>query len=261
MKALLASLPALVAAALAAGCASSTGGREDGPRWYDDTVHGALLGYGWNSDVDADGRAGGFSASTDEHENTTIGGGRLEAGMQQVSLLLDAFWLHAGTVESGVEADVRYGRFDLSVAMRIHGQGRLPLEEREGPVSTFVDGIAGIRSHFADLTADPPGFEEYDEDVAWLEPMAGARAGVTILRRITVYGRADVGGIAYEGFSSSSWGAEVGLQVDVIGGLGVVAGSRWARIRFDEDADDDGFDEASLDMTLQGLWAGIVLQF
>lgn len=252
----------LAAAVLAAGCASEAGGSGDLPgRYDDDTVRFTVLPYAWRADVAGEATAGGISVSTDEDTKTTVRGGRLEASLGRVALLLDGFWVHAGAVESGIEGDARYGRFDLSVALRLLGEGPAPVEERAGPISPFVDGIAGLRTHFAGLSADPPGFQSVDQDVGWVEPMAGGRAGVTVLRRLTFFGRADASGIAYEDWHSAAWGAEAGVRLDLAAGLGVVAGARWARLRIGEDEDDDGFDETFLDLRLKGLWAGIVWEF
>ena len=124
-----------------------------------------------------------------------------------------------------------------------------------------MDGLAGVRTHFASLDVDPPGFEEVDDDVLWLEPMGGLRVGVVLLRRFTIEGRADVSGIGYNGFTSFSTNAEVNLRVDLAVGLGAFVGARYARIDARDDDDDDGFDETALDLRLEGIQAGILWEF
>ena len=251
----------LALAAGAAGCASARHD-EDLPRQpWDEVITTTVTAYGWRADSDVEITAGGLETFDGDVEEDTVRGGRFEAHLDRVSVLLDAFWVHAGTEAQGVEGDARYGRFDLTAAMRIHGPEPAPPTERRFPVFAYVDGLAGVRTHFASLDVDPPGFEEVDDHVVWLEPMAGARVGVVLLRRITIEGRADVSGIGYEGFSSFSTNAEVNLRVDLAVGLGAFAGARWARIDAREDDDDDGFDETSLDLTLEGFQAGIVWEF
>jgi hypothetical protein len=249
----------LPAASAAAPSASASPGPARTPD--DDRVTFTLLPYAWRADARGEARADGIEASTDDDEESTVRGGRVEAHLDRVALLLDGFWAHAGAEDAGIEGDARYGRFDLSVALRLVGDDPAPVADRAGPVAAFADGIAGLRTHFAGLHADPPGFPVFDRDVAWIEPMAGGRAGVTVLRRLTLFGRADASGIGYEDWASASWGAEAGVRLDLAAGLGLVAGARWARVRIGEDSDDDGFDETRLDLRLKGLWAGIVWEF
>ena len=255
-------LAAAAAAAAAAGCASSSGDGSRLPRRYDDeTPLWTLTGYGWRADSEVEITTGAIQAKTDRIEEEAVRGGRLEAHLDRVSLLLDGFWLHASADAGGVEGDARYGRFDLSVALRLVGEERFPVAERASPVAPFLDGIAGLRTHFAGLHTDPPGFERVDQDAAWIEPMAGARAGVVLLRRLTLEGRADVSGLAYSDWRSLSTGAEATLRLDLAAGLGAFVGARWARVRIGEDDDGDGFDETFLDLRLDGVWAGVIWEF
>jgi hypothetical protein len=145
--------------------------------------------------------------------------------------------------------------------MRIAGEDRLALEERTKLVSPWVDGVAGVRAHVANLSADPSNFQIADDDVLWIEPFLGARVGVTLLRRITLEAQGDFGGIGWEGFQSTSSSAEVGLRVDLVGGLGAFVSGRWARVRASEDSNDDGFDESFLEVELEGVMAGVLLEF
>ena len=251
----------LALAALASGCAAARHD-EDLPRYaWEEKIVTTISAYAWDATADVDITAAGIESVGDDVDEDVVRGARFETHLDRVSLLLDGFWVHADATSQGVEGDARYGRFDLSVAMRIHGPEPLPPRERPFPAFAYVDGLAGVRTHFASLDVDPPGFEEVDDDVLWLEPMGGLRVGVVLLRRFTIEGRADVSGIGYNGFTSFSTNAEVNLRVDLAVGLGAFVGARYARIDARDDDDDDGFDETALDLRLEGIQAGILWEF
>ena len=232
-------------------------------RWEEEnTIYWSLVPYAWKTDADGDITAGSFEASVDDPDRDVVLGGRMEAYMDRVALVLDGFYAHAGTTDAaGVEGDARYGRFDVSVALRILGDPPRPIGERGGLLHLTLDGIAGIRTNVAALNVDPPGFAIVDHDETWLEPMAGLRGDLRLFRRFHAFARADISGIAYDDRECVSYGGEVGVRVDLIDGLCAFAGLRYVRVQLDEDLDHDGFDETSIDFELNGPWAGLILEF
>ena len=256
----LALLIALTAAA--AGCASTEDeGDRLARRYDDDTPLTTLSFYRWNPKAEVDLTAGTIDAVSDRTQHEETLGGRAEAHLDLVSVLLEGFWVHANADAAGVKGDARYGRLDFAAAMRIVGPESAPPSVRPFPIAVYVDGIAGIRSHYGSLKADVSAFEREDQSGFWIEPMAGGRASLVLLRRITLEARADISGIGYDGWYSVSTGAEANLRVDLAVGLGAFVGARWARVRVEEDDDDDGFEEFSLDLRLEGVQAGVLWEF
>lgn len=249
-------------AAASAGCASTEDeGDRLARRYDDDTPLTTLSFYRWNPKAEVDLTAGTIDATSDRTQHEETLGGRAEAHLDLVSVLLEGFWVHANADAMGVKGDARYGRLDFAAAMRIVGPESAPPAHRPFPIAVYVDGIAGIRSHYGSLKADVSAFEREDQSGFWIEPMAGGRASVVLLRRITLEGRADISGIGYDGWYSVSTGAEANLRVDLAVGLGAFVGARWARVRVEEDDDDDGFEEFSLDLRLEGVQAGVLWEF
>jgi opacity protein-like surface antigen len=153
----------------------------------------------------------------------------------------------SGPFATDTSTDLKMLLLTSAVAARVYGT-----DER------YVDALAGARYVSTNVDVSTrreqpvPASRSASQDVDWVDPLIGVRAGLNLTEKIAVRGLADVGG--FGAGSKLSWEAFVGgnyaFTKHVLGEVGF----RYLHIDYEGD-------KANLDLNILGPTIGVTFQF